>query len=561
MLKINSIKIERFKNLSSVTMALDDINLLIGGNNAGKSSVIQAVHFAVATLRSARMNGKSSNRPATTLGTDQFNYLPTQELMRMHHRFPMTQNAGPRFTFNFDTEDQTNQIFSLNLYRGKNANVALSFSRNSPFFERASNLLRPFSVYVPGLAGVPLSEERRANSIVQSGIAQGDSNLFLRNVLHRLEEDPAKKRALILLMRDIFPNFFVSTSFDEDINQYISADIRLDGTSTPLELAGTGCLQALQLAAYVILYEPELLLLDEPDAHLHPGNQKRLVQLLFKLAENSGTQILLASHSRHVFDSINNNPLGTIHWLRQGRLVEDEDVDLGLLLDLGALDEFEEIKQDEPKVLVFSEDEKGEKLHTLLSANGWDLSKVRFITYNGVDNLEATKIVVQEFLDLNEANRALIYRDGDGMTPAERQWATDRYQKALPERAEIYISERTDIEHHFCAPEHIADLAEIELQEAEEILDHVIAQNQGRLSAKFAQKRSDLKFKILRNFNDRESTENIVGDNLSFDYALGKILLPKLTDEIRLREIQLATLVRESDGLFVQQLQEFEFPE
>ncbi len=542
-------------------MSLDDINLLIGGNNAGKSSVIQAIHFAVATLRSARMHGKSAGRPATTLGIDQFNYLPTQELMRIHYAYPMTQSEGPRFIFNFDTDDQQNQIFTLSLTRGKNANVALGYQANSPFFDKAANLTKPFSVYVPGLAGVPLSEERRANSIVQTGIAQGDSNLFLRNVLNRLEEAPAKKRALILLMRAIFPGFFVKTSFDEDLNQYIAAEVKVSDSTTPLELSGTGCLQALQLAAYVILYEPELLLLDEPDAHLHPGNQKLLVQLLFRLAQDSGTQILLASHSRHVFDSIRNNPLGTIHWLKKGELVEDEDVDLGLLLDLGALDQFEEVKNDEPNVLVFAEDEKDEKLRTLLASNGWDLARVRFVSFNGVDNLEATKIVVPMFLERGENHRALIYRDGDCMTPVEREWAMERYQAALPERAEIYISEFTDVEHHFCQPTHVAEVTGIPVADAEAIVDHVVNANQGRLASKFTRKRDELKYKTLRTYGDRESAEDIIGDALQFEYCLGKIMLPKILKELRDRNIQCDSLIKESDGLFVQQLQEFEFPE
>ena len=561
MLKINSITIERFKNIRSVTMTLDDINLLIGGNNAGKSSLIQAIHFAISTLRSAKMHSKSAGRPATTLGTDQFGYLPTQELMKIHYAYQMTQDEGPRFTFNYSTENLEDQLFTLSLTRGKNANVSIGYNKNSPFFERAADLTKPFSVYVPGLAGVPLSEERRANSIVQTGIAQGDSNLFLRNVLHRLEEVPAKKRELILLMRSIFPGFFVRSTFDEDVNQYISAEVKISDFWTPLELAGTGCLQALQLAAYVILYEPELLLLDEPDAHLHPGNQKLLVQLLFKLAQNSGTQILLASHSRHVFDAINNNPLGTVHWLRKGSLVEDEDADLGLLLELGALDQYEEIRDGQPKVLVFGEDEKDEKLKIVLAANGWNLDIVKFVSFNGVDNFEATKIVISEFLSLHPESRALIYRDGDCMTPEERAWAVDRYNRILPDRAEVYISEFTDVEHHYCKPAHIAEIVGINLDEANNIVRHVIDANQGRLATKFARKRDDLKHKLLRNFADRQAAEDIIGDRLEFPYALGKILLPRIEAELRARNIHFDSLIRETDGLFVLQLQEFEFPD
>lgn len=560
-MKIKKIRIRSFKNINDISLDLDDMNLLVGGNNAGKSSVIQGIHFTISALRSAKMHGKSANMPASTLGVNQFTFLPTQEIMEIHHRWPMTQDYGPKFDFQYLDEDGDLQDFRLSLFRGKNANISLNFPKNSPFFRAASDVRTPFSVYVPGLAGIPLAEERRANSIVQTGIAQGDANLFLRNVLHRLEKEPRHMAALRTLMRNIFPKFAVETKFDENLNQYISSKVRLGGSWTPLEMAGTGCLQALQLAAYVILYEPKLLLLDEPDAHLHPGNQKLLVELLFSLSDTAGTQIILASHSRHVFDSIQNNPLGSVYWLSAGDLVEDLDADVGLLLELGALDRFEELKSAEPKVLVFAEDEKTKKLEILLLSNGWDLEKCRFISFNGVDNLEATKIVVEYFLSMSEEARVFIYRDGDGMTPNERAWALERYANILPERSTMFISTLTDIEHFFCSSDHVAEICEIDGDEAFTIIEEVIDENQAKLSSKITRKREDLKFKILRTFEGRENIDNVIGDRVSFHYSLGKIILPKI--ENRLRELghNFQSLLAPSPALRVEEIEEFEMPE
>jgi predicted ATPase len=44
------------------------------------------------------------------------------------------------------------------------------------------------------------------------------------------------------------------------------------------------------------------LILDEPDSHLHPDNQRKLVRLIAKLAEEKNFQVLLSTHSRHVLD-------------------------------------------------------------------------------------------------------------------------------------------------------------------------------------------------------------------------------------------------------------------
>jgi len=121
--KIERIRIRRFKNISDITLELDNANLLIGGNNAGKSSVIQGIHFAISALRSARMHGKGGNSPATTLGVNQFSFLPTNEVMKIRTGFPMTQDSGPEFTFFFNNDEGEEVEFRLFLYRGKNANV------------------------------------------------------------------------------------------------------------------------------------------------------------------------------------------------------------------------------------------------------------------------------------------------------------------------------------------------------------------------------------------------------------------------------------------------------
>lgn len=41
-------------------------------------------------------------------------------------------------------------------------------------------------------------------------------------------------------------------------------------------MVGTGFLQVAQIFAYLLHFKPKLLLIDEPDSHLHPGTQERL---------------------------------------------------------------------------------------------------------------------------------------------------------------------------------------------------------------------------------------------------------------------------------------------
>ena len=55
---IHTVTIRRFKQLEEIPVALQDLTVLIGANNSGKSSVLQAIHFAVSIAQTAKLVGE-----------------------------------------------------------------------------------------------------------------------------------------------------------------------------------------------------------------------------------------------------------------------------------------------------------------------------------------------------------------------------------------------------------------------------------------------------------------------------------------------------------------------
>ncbi|MGX9179266.1 ATP-dependent nuclease [Mesorhizobium sp. BHbdii] len=101
----------------------------------------------------------------------------------------------------------------------------------------------------------------------------------------------------------VHPGISVNVSFDEREDYHISATYSSPGLGNqdrPLETAATGLLQVIQIFAYLILFEPKIMLIDEPDAHLHPDKQERLIETLELAAAESETQIILTTHSPHI---------------------------------------------------------------------------------------------------------------------------------------------------------------------------------------------------------------------------------------------------------------------
>jgi predicted ATPase len=47
MIQLKSVRIRRFKRIDDASIDLKDVNVLVGGNNSGKSSIIQGLHFGI----------------------------------------------------------------------------------------------------------------------------------------------------------------------------------------------------------------------------------------------------------------------------------------------------------------------------------------------------------------------------------------------------------------------------------------------------------------------------------------------------------------------------------
>lgn len=94
-------------------------------------------------------------------------------------------------------------------------------------------------------------------------------------------------------------------------------ELRLDGDG----IAGLGSSNVLFMACELLLLASEseghkLLLIEEPEAHLHAQRQLRAMQFLLDQAETKGVQVLVTTHSSHLASSI---PVENLQIMNGGR--------------------------------------------------------------------------------------------------------------------------------------------------------------------------------------------------------------------------------------------------
>lgn len=522
-MRLKKLTLEKFKKVDKVELDLDSINVLVGGNNSGKSSVLQGIHFSVIAAVTSREGDRDTFTQESLL------YCPARGFEALHHGGGyLNQSNFGWLRIIADHPDEPNASYEIRIYRGRNEGNVGCHRSGSP---RIGNILsaseRLFSIYVPGLAGVSQGEQFRTESVVRRGVASGDANLYLRNVLLLISEK-GYLAALTERMKAIFPRFAIRIDFNKKRDVFIDVQVSTTGQHgrwCPLELAGTGVLQALQIFSYVALFEPSLLLLDEPDSHLHPDNQGLLASALQVAAAETSTQIVLSTHSRHLVDALYDD--SHFVWLKDGKVFKQgPTIDrLPLLLDLGALDRFDRLLNGAAQWVFLTEDRNTAPLQLLAEQAGFPIGETLFLSYKSSSNLEAAKLLATFIQEASEGTRIVIHRDRDFMTDAE----VERVAANISAGGAIaFVTEVSDIESYFIGFSHLGHLLELGSDEVETWLSDLATTEHVSLQHQFTRKRDEIRRVMYRENPDAcPDTLALLGDAVPLPIASrhGKAML------------------------------------
>lgn len=520
---LTKLVLENFKKVQRVEIDLAGLNVLVGGNNSGKSSVLQGIHFSIAAAIASRMAGKDTYPQESLL------YCPARNFEVLRHGGVYTNQShfsylkvSARFP-----DDENDSTHNIRIYRGRNeGNVGCIRSSAVRLGQAISNSENLFSIYVPGLAGVPQSEQFRTESVVRRGVASGDANLYLRNVLYLIQKYD-RLPILIERMKRLFPQFHVRINFDPKQDIYLDVQVSTTshfGRHCPLELVGTGVLQALQIFAYVTLFEPKLLLLDEPDSHLHPDNQALLAAALQFIASDTLTKVIVSTHSRHLVDALYDE--SNFIWLKEGQVVQQGIAlnVLPILMELGALDSLDRLRAGTIRSVFLTEDRNTSMLKSLVLHSGFQKNDTLFFSYKTSSNLESALILADFIKEIAPLTNVIIHRDRDFLTAGEVERVVQKFGTSTIN----FITEGCDIESYFLAPRHLAFLLQVEEQEVIDWLDELATIHHNELAHAFTRKRDEAKQLLYRaNPNDFPATLTLLGNTipLSSEKRRGKDML------------------------------------
>lgn len=309
------IKIRNFGPINKFDYNLTkDFVVIFGKNNIGKSYAINIIYLVIKTILNIKNQLTTSNNEEL-----QHKFI-TEFQHAFSASFDKVENVRSRFSqqpislsistdtgeFSLDFQDQELRVNNINYLRelsllevkqvfylpAARFGIYQALSAFAAIFAELSqnrNMLQQ-KVEIPSFS-VPVSDYFLGLSNIKNNNTSGNSEIL--NIVAEIEQNILKGEVRF----DTFLKKIFYKPMDTDL------DLELSVTSSMVsELAPIIC-----YLKYIVSHasSKSIIFIEEPEAHLHPESQVKLIKILSKLI-NANIKLVITSHSDYMLNQINN---------------------------------------------------------------------------------------------------------------------------------------------------------------------------------------------------------------------------------------------------------------
>ncbi|MFZ1553778.1 MAG: AAA family ATPase, partial [Anaerolineae bacterium] len=223
-------------------------------------------------------------------------------------------------------------------------------------------------VHIPPFSGLETEEPFRDPGMRDRLIGQGRPGEIVRNLLWDLwrQADEKPWMALVKDIEDLFGYTLLPPIYSATRQAYIVCEYRPrtkgDAPAPKLDIAsaGSGFHQVLLLLAFFYVQPATILLLDEPDAHLHFILQREVFGRLRAVASQRRCQLMVATHAEALLDDT--EPTGILSFFKKPHRLQTRRQVQDLRSALHRLSSTDLLRADHVGAVLYLEDDSDARL-------------------------------------------------------------------------------------------------------------------------------------------------------------------------------------------------------
>lgn len=317
---ITRLTLRNFKSVREQTYHFTPFDLLVGRNNNGKSTVLQALaiwQFCLDEFRRVKRRSRTGKQIVlpnfTVLPVPEFNLLWREKTDRHYPKI----NGSKKQEFIL-IEIEVTWITPAPQAQPRTFSIRLRYNSPQTIYAmpaegwEAFRVLEeptpddqpqlPKLVYVPPFSGLEPLEEWRDEGPLRKQVGKAQPGSVLRNLLWRVwDQNPTHWAAIQQKIQEWFGVSLQPPQYEKGVDTQIICNYKQGDKYYDIIAGGSGFHQALTLLAFYYGYQPTTILLDEPDAHLH-GNLQRSILDYFRTQVSTppSPQFLIATHAEEL---------------------------------------------------------------------------------------------------------------------------------------------------------------------------------------------------------------------------------------------------------------------